>query len=222
MLSKEPKVKFWAQEKSLSILLIILSIHIFIIIPYGQKTFFQSTLFLFFYLVLISAGIVYMFKSVTVRILLFISLALLVTLSSGVFQVSRSIDIINNISIAVFCLLLGLIVLMRTFRDGPVTLHRIQGAIVAYLLISFIFALLYHSLFIVNGSQAFKGLLVSDREELMYFSLTTITTTGYGDITPLNAVARSLTNLEALIGQLYPAILISRLVTLEVEYSRKN
>ena len=67
MLRKETNLKFWAQEKSLSVLLIILSIHIFIIIPYGQKTFFQSSLFLFFYLVLISAGIIYMFNSMTVQ-----------------------------------------------------------------------------------------------------------------------------------------------------------
>ena len=163
-----------------------------------------------------------MFNSIIIRILLFVTLAFLVFMGSGIFLFSRSLDIINNILIAAFCLLLGIIVLMRTFRGGPVTFHRIQGAIVVYLLISFVFALLYHSLFILNGSQAFRGLLVSDREELMYFSLTTITTTGYGDITPVNAAARSLTNLEALIGQLYPAILISRLVTLEVEYSRKN
>jgi hypothetical protein len=48
----------------------------------------------------------------------------------------------------------------------------------------------------------------------MYFSVSTLTTVGYGDIAPLNPIARSLANLEALIGQLYPAIIVARIVTL--------
>jgi len=56
----------------------------------------------------------------------------------------------------------------------------------------------------------------------MYFSLTTLTTMGYGDITPVNGIARSLSNLEALNGQLYPAILIARLVSLEFIKTRDN
>ncbi len=44
----------------------------------------------------------------------------------------------------------------------------------------------------------------------------TLTTTGYGDVFPLHPIARSLCNLEAVIGQLYPATLLARLVTLEM------
>jgi len=50
---------------------------------------------------------------------------------------------------------------------------------------------------------------------MIYFSFTTLTTLGYGDITPLSPYARSFANLEALIGQLYPAILLARLVSLQ-------
>jgi voltage-gated potassium channel Kch len=219
---KKNRIKFWAKDKSLSILLIILVVHIFIIIPFGQQSFLQVLLFLFFYLFLISAGILYMVNSLWVRIVLIGLLAFMVIMSSGVFHISHSLEMVNNITIAAFCLLLGAIVLMRTFGEGPVTIHRIQGAIIIYLLISFIFGLVYHSLYLANGQEAFRGLMVSDRQEFMYFSLTTITTTGYGDITPVNAAARSLTNLESLIGQLYPVILISRLVAMELETSRKK
>jgi hypothetical protein len=45
----------------------------------------------------------------------------------------------------------------------------------------------------------------------------TLTTTGYGDIVPLHPYARSLANIEAVIGQLYPATLVARLVTLELK-----
>ena len=53
-----------------------------------------------------------------------------------------------------------------------------------------------------------------------YFSIVTLTTLGYGDVLPVHSVARSLVVAEALIGQLYPAILIARLVSLQIETSR--
>ena len=53
-----------------------------------------------------------------------------------------------------------------------------------------------------------------------YFSFVTLTTVGYGDITPVARVAQSLATLEALIGQLYPATLLARLVSLETSSGR--
>jgi Ion channel len=55
----------------------------------------------------------------------------------------------------------------------------------------------------------------------MYFSLTTLTTTGYGDIVPVDPFARSLANLESVLGQFYLAITVARLVTLEIEGRRR-
>ena len=51
---------------------------------------------------------------------------------------------------------------------------------------------------------------------LFYLSFVTLTSTGYGDIVPLHPLARSLCNIEAVIGQLYPATILARLVTLEL------
>jgi len=96
-----------------------------------------------------------------------------------------------------------------------------EGAIVVYLLTALLFALLYHIIFLLQGQSAFSGLSNYERSEFMYFSLTTLTTVGYGDITPVNQFARSLANLEALNGQLYPAILIARLVSLEFASTNK-
>ena len=58
----------------------------------------------------------------------------------------------------------------------------------------------------------FLGLLI-----LIYYSFVTLTTMGYGDISPVHAVARSLTILEALTGQLYLAITLARLVALHMK-----
>ena len=52
---------------------------------------------------------------------------------------------------------------------------------------------------------------------MLYFNLTTLTTTGYGDIVPVDPFARSLANLESVLGPFYLAITVARLVTLEVE-----
>jgi hypothetical protein len=86
-----------------------------------------------------------------------------------------------------------------------------------YLLISLVFALLYQSVYLLQGDASFKGLGLADRKEFMYFSLVTLTTVGYGDITPAVVIARSLSNFESLIGQLYPAILIAGIVTKVME-----
>jgi voltage-gated potassium channel Kch len=53
---------------------------------------------------------------------------------------------------------------------------------------------------------------------LLYFSTMTLTTVGYGDITPVNPVARSLAALEAITRQLFPVILLARLVSMELHY----
>ena len=58
--------------------------------------------------------------------------------------------------------------------------------------------------------------------QVIYFSLATMTTTGYGDVSPVHPIVRSLCNLEAIFGQLYPATLLARLVTLELEHRNKE
>lgn len=109
------------------------------------------------------------------------------------------------------------------FGAGEVTRHRILGAIAIYLLVALEFAVFYR---LVEQFQprAFQympgtGHGLSGPQSL-YFSFATLTTAGYGDIVALHPIARSLSNLEAVIGQLYPATIIARLITLELE-SRK-
>lgn len=52
---------------------------------------------------------------------------------------------------------------------------------------------------------------------MVYFSFVTLTSVGYGDIVPVNPIARALSNLEAIPGPLYLATLLARLVTLELD-----
>jgi len=119
---------------------------------------------------------------------------------------------------------LGYVVARKVFSGGEVTFHRIVGAVLLYLLI----ALAFVSAFLLLGfwvPNAFSGLVVEDSQKLssnlIYFSFVTLTTVGYGDIVPIHPVARSLCNLESIIGQLYPATLLARMVSLEIETRRR-
>jgi Ion channel len=114
---------------------------------------------------------------------------------------------------------LGWVVARAVFAPGSVNYHRIVGAVLLYLLIGVTFV----SLFVFVGllvPKSYAGIAVDDSNalasSLIYFSFVTLTSTGYGDVLPLHPVARSLCNLESIIGQLYPATLLARLVTLEL------
>ena len=114
---------------------------------------------------------------------------------------------------------LGIVVAQAVLKRGRVTYHRIIGAILVYLLIAVAFA----TLFVFIGLSipgAIKGITFEDDRSLasavFYMSFVTLTSTGYGDIVPVHPLARSLCNIESVIGQLYPATLLARLVTLEL------
>ena len=108
---------------------------------------------------------------------------------------------------------------LSVLRAGTVTRHQIEGAIAAFLLLGLAWANAYEWLALHNPS-AFRGLGAADAMQWPYYSFVTLTTVGYGDITPVSPGARSLAVSEALTGQMYVAILISRLVSLSLQ-SRK-
>ena len=212
--------QFWAHDRSLTVLFFILIVQIFVVIPLGQQTNLGRVIFTVFYIFLLSAGMVLLVKNTTVRIMLIMIVASLTVLSSDIFITSASLGILDNGVAIIYCILLSWIVLLRTFSEGRITIHRIMGSIVVYLLISLMFTTIYHTVYLIRGEEAFKGFSSFDRKEFMYFSLTSLTTMGYGDLLPAAAMARSMANLEALVGQLYPAILIARLVSMEFESSK--
>jgi hypothetical protein len=114
---------------------------------------------------------------------------------------------------------LGVVVARDVFAPGRVSVHRIVGAVALYLLIGVTFSGLYAIVGMLNP-KAFSGLVLADDPALasrvIYFSFVTLTSVGYGDILPVHPIARSLCNVEAIIGQLYPATLLARLVSLQL------
>jgi voltage-gated potassium channel len=113
-------------------------------------------------------------------------------------------------------------IFVSTFKSKIVHRGVIHGAIVVYLLIGFFWSYVYTLIeYLHPGSFAKIGeTLKFGYQPLMYFSFVTLTTLGFGDITPATAVARSLVILEAITGQFYLIINVSWLVGLYVAHTR--
>lgn len=123
---------------------------------------------------------------------------------------------------------LSLVIARAVFGSGRVTWHRVQGAIVLYLNFALFFSIVYRLFSVLDlNPPAFAGLPPTGAEHgsgaaLLYFSFSTLTTLGFGDIAPVHPFVRSLANLEAVVGQLFPATLLARLVSLEIEHRRQG
>jgi Ion channel len=134
--------------------------------------------------------------------------------------------VLARVSAAVALAALGGVIGRAAFGRGRVTWHRIQGAVALYIILGLLFAHLYGLLNVLvpeaftNVPSGLNPHAVFYRGRLLYFSFVTLTSIGYGDIVPLHPLARSLAILEAVIGQLFPATLLARLVSLELEGRR--
>jgi Ion channel len=114
-------------------------------------------------------------------------------------------------------LVIALVLLAQVFRSGPVTSYRIQGAIAVYLLFGVGWAHAYHITAMLRpGSFHSPTGEMTTVVDWAYYSYVTLTTVGYGDITAVLPTARMLSVGEALTGQLYLAVMIARLVAMEV------
>ena len=114
-------------------------------------------------------------------------------------------------------LAISLVLLAQVFRAGPVTAYRLQGAIAVYLLFGVGWAHAYHLTELLHpGSFNMPPSEIPSVLDWVYFSFITLTRVGYGDIMPVRPIARTLAMGEALTGQLYLAVLIARLVAMEV------
>lgn len=110
------------------------------------------------------------------------------------------------------------LIVTAMFRMREVGTNAILGAIVAYVLATVAFASLFELIELLQPGS-FTGLPVGGAQRkvenaLLYFSVVSITTMGYGDITPVTALARSLSSIEGMFGTLYLAVMIARLVGL--------
>jgi hypothetical protein len=209
------------RDPMLTGLLVLLAMEVFVGIPLARPNFGWAPVYVVgWFLLIILAVLVAARHWVAIAAILLSSLLTLIT----------NVQRVDDPSLVTICLGAGCMVVFMTalvwvvwgavFGPGRVTPHRIQGAIVIYLCIALSFAALYEILLALNptciSATTVHGSYLVLARNLVYFSLSTITSTGYGDIVPVLPMARSLSNLEAVIGQLFPATLLARIVSLEM------
>jgi hypothetical protein len=214
---------FRRDDRDLTALLVILGITIFIVTPLVTGAWVGSEVMLVMFVLLTIVGV----GAVSDRPAGVWATTVLAVASISLAWAARheptpgllTLDLAGRL---VFTLLLGLVVTLRVFRAGNVSHHRIQGAVVVFLLSGLAWGYLFEMIAVLDPA-AFQ--LAGSHEEpvvrmgvFRYFSFVTLTTLGYGDILPVSPIARALTTLEALFGQLYPAVVVARLVTLELAH----
>ena len=108
-------------------------------------------------------------------------------------------------------------------KQKHVTREVIYASVVVYLLMAILWSNIYQMLetFAPGSFEMPGGQIQNDRILFLYFSLVTITTLGYGDMTPLTDRAAGLASVEALTGQIYLVVLVAWLVGMHVSKHAK-
>ena len=213
------------EDPLLTGLTILLLVMMFVVAPLQALGLFAFQVFELLLAIMLVAGVFIISGSRTAVAAMLVALAMIVT---GAVLRIRSPSILDLNLFAGAWLIVGLTlawaVAHSIFAPGRVTYHRVVGAVLLYLTVAIIFAAFFTFLGTLDP-KAFIGLSVQDSPklatQLIYFSFTTLTTTGYGDVSPVHPIARSLCNLEAIFGQLYPATLVARLVTLQLAHQEE-
>jgi voltage-gated potassium channel len=108
------------------------------------------------------------------------------------------------------------VTVVRVLRHKRVTYETVLGALCTYVLLGLLFAFAYLALDLVRDEPFFAQPGTHEASEYLYFSFVTITTLGFGDLSPAVGLPQALTALEALLGSVFLVTLVARLVTLWV------
>jgi hypothetical protein len=217
--------KTWQErmrEPSLTALLIVEILLIFVAIPLRTKNLFPSSI-------------------LTVMIVLFLIASLLVALQSrlamAAFLSSAILSLITRFIhhpdflalIAWFdagaqhtaICAVSWVIAKVVFKPGRMSIHRVEAVIILYINLALLFLMIYSFVFTL-APEEFSGpaLKLDDSHSgynLLYFSLATIAHTGYDGIAPVGVLARTLVSIESLIGLLYPTAVLLWFVFLQMK-----
>jgi len=212
---------FWSTDRSLSVFLGLLLVTVFIVLPLAEQE--GMLIASVGFSVLLVAGVALVAKNRMTRGLVAgaAGVALIIHWTQHVVP-GTGLSMMSAFSSLCFLAILAGVVFREVLNKGPITLHRVQGAVAVYLLLGLIWAFAY-DMVLLSAPDAFHSSELTVQHKtvtppLIYFSVMTLTTVGYGDITPIHPMARALAMLEAVIGQLFPVILIARLVAMELQF----
>jgi len=143
--------------------------------------------------------------------LVFSSLSALIgAVTSGVDTLAQHLFILAEI-----LLLVPPLSILRDIASHPVvTTETVLGAVCVYLLIGFSFAFIYSGVALLSPLPFFQRGSPASINNTLFFSYTTLTTVGYGNLVPAQSFGQTVAMLEALLGPIYLALIVARLVSL--------
>lgn len=106
------------------------------------------------------------------------------------------------------------VILSRILRHPQVTAETLLGAVSVYILLGLVFSYSDYAVQLVGGSSFFAQSGTHDAPDFVYYSYITMTTVGYGDLTPAVGFPRTMAVIEALTGQIFLVVLVARLVSM--------
>lgn len=203
----------------------LLLLDLFVVAPMGAAHVVNVRPFSVALLTLLSIGLLFLSRSILPVICIVAAiglnvLAFVLHMRGGAAAVDISLEGLGR-------LLIGAVIIWVVGRalvsPGRVTYYRVIGAVLLYLAIGLLFVGLYTLIDVIHPGS-FNGMAATDElplpSDFIYFSFTILTTVGFGDVVPVHPIARSLSNIEAIIGQLYPATLLAYLISLDVASRR--
>ena len=225
--SEERDARFWYRFANYKYTFLVLSIvFLFFTMPMVE----QERHFLPFLFLLVMATVLWSLSLHTVLLSLCLVLGFLgfgLHLSTETIGFSEATSrVLKMVERGAYTLFYGislLVFLHRIFSEKMVTADTIQGGIAVYFLSGLLWAFFYHTLFLFHSDAiSLSDQASGEFSDMIYFSFITLTTLGYGDITPVSQMAKTLTLLEAVWGQTYLAVLVARLVGLHLSGSNKS
>jgi len=212
------------QKGHYTILLVSLGLYLFVLHPMlVQHPFLLTLLRVAFLFVLFSACYAVATDRKSFRVAVFLAVLTAASSWSGTLWGLPLLHQLSSLAGIAFFFWISALLLRHVLGDEPVTLDKLLGSICVYMIFGLMWAEIYallHQLhpgaFLFNDSL--QAQLASEQPGVPgsvfhYYSFVTLPTLGYGDISPVSMGARAMASLEAIVGPLYLAILVARLVS---------
>lgn len=199
-------------------------------LPFAQGNFLIEELFYtVFSFIILSAFYLVRYQTRHMKMVLFLCI---MTVFSNITAYLTPYFLLDNISLifnSSFLIYTIILLFKKVFASKVINTNVILGAICIYLLIGFAWGMIYSILemiipnsFSIPASTAIFSQVDGLLRDFFYYSFTTLSTAGYGDITPISVFARYCSVMEIISGQLYLSVLIARLVGMHISQHMKE
>lgn len=221
------EVFFQSMNYSPKYLLLMIALSLSLFFSTLRQTWANIIVSIFFLLALILAAFSISKSRLQLIIMLGLSAGTVLPVWNFVFSDPIIIGTLNNSLWLILIFYIGLIIFQDIINSEEITSNEIFGAISVYFLIGVFFGITFQTLLLFDPNALyfnptnFKELPPTDGE-IIYYSFITLSTVGYGDVSPVAPIARSISMIEAILGVMYVATMIARFVANHKDRDERN